>query len=75
MSMQCFELLKRRRQRNLTQIELGALANVHPATISRLELGIMRREGPSASTLKLIADALGDSVEAVFPELLERKAS
>jgi transcriptional regulator with XRE-family HTH domain len=47
-----------RRQRNLSQTELGALADIHYTHISRYERGLSR---PTAATLKRIAEALGVS--------------
>ena len=45
-----------RRQRNLSQSELGELASIHYTHVSRYERGVSK---PSAETLKRIADALG----------------
>jgi transcriptional regulator with XRE-family HTH domain len=44
-----------RRQRNLSQSELGELASIHYTHVSRYERGVSK---PSAETLKRIADAL-----------------
>jgi len=49
----CREL---RRQKNLSQAELGKLVDVHLTHIGRYERGISR---PSAFTLKKIAEVLG----------------
>jgi len=45
-----------RKQRNLSQTELGQLANLHYTHIGRFERGASR---PSGDTLKRLADALG----------------
>lgn len=45
-----------RRQKNLSQEELGRLAEVHFTHISRYERGLSR---PSSDTLKRLANALG----------------
>ncbi len=51
-------LLSLRKQKNLSQTELGKLVGVHYSHIGRYELGISR---PAADTLKRMADALGVS--------------
>ena len=47
-----------RRQRNLSQGELGELAQVHYTHISRYERGVSK---PKAATLQRLANALGVS--------------
>jgi transcriptional regulator with XRE-family HTH domain len=47
-----------RRQRNLSQTELGQLVGIHYTHVGRYERGVSR---PSAATLMRLADALGVS--------------
>jgi len=51
-------LLSLRKQKNLSQTELGKIVDVHYSHIGRYERGISR---PAADTLKRMADALGVS--------------
>lgn len=51
-------LLSLRKQKNLSQTELGKIVGVHYSHIGRYERGISR---PAADTLKRMADALGVS--------------
>jgi transcriptional regulator with XRE-family HTH domain len=50
--------LSLRKQKNLSQTELGKIVDVHYSHIGRYERGISR---PAADTLKRMADALGVS--------------
>lgn len=61
-------LQRAREARGLTQAELAERVGIEPVTLSRYETGA---RGPSVTTLKLAADALGlrlaDLVEDVAP--------
>lgn len=65
----CIELLRRRRERNLTQTDVADRAGVHITTVCRLERGTYRR-GPDVDTLRRLAGALDTTAGELFPELL-----
>lgn len=60
-----------RKQKNLSQAELGEIVGLHYTHIGRYERGISR---PSADTLKRIADALGVSGDYLMEGSLEDAA-
>jgi transcriptional regulator with XRE-family HTH domain len=60
-----------RRQKNLSQTELGDLVGLHFTHISRYERGLSR---PSADTLKRLADALGVSGDYLLEGSTEEAA-
>lgn len=68
MADMCFELLRQRRTRGLTQMELARRAGVGARTVIRLERGEI--DAPSSETLRKLASALGTRPELLFPELL-----
>jgi transcriptional regulator with XRE-family HTH domain len=60
------EKLKRLRlERGLSQVKLGALAEVDPSTVNQVERGV--RE-PSPATLRKLADVLGVSIAELLEE-------
>lgn len=69
----CFELLRHRRQRGLSQGELARLAGVASKTIYRLERGYPG--APSVHTLVAVASALSLPPAVVFPEVLDSSAA
>ncbi len=64
-------LLQLRKQKNLSQTELGKEVDVHYSHIGRYERGISR---PSADTLKKLANALGVSGDYLIEGTLEEAA-
>lgn len=54
------ELLKARRELNMTQKELAAKSGIPQAKISRLETG---NANPNLSTLKCLAEAVGKTLQ------------
>jgi transcriptional regulator with XRE-family HTH domain len=73
MAYMCFELLRRRRDRGLTQAQLASLAGVGLRTVIRLERG--DGEATSVSTLRRLAQAFETTPELLFPELLKSSES
>ncbi len=61
-----------RKQKNLSQTELGKLASLHYTHIGRFERGISR---PSGDTLKRLADALGISSDYLLEGSTEDAAT
>jgi len=60
-----------RKQKNLSQTELGKIANLHYTHIGRFERGISR---PSGDTLKRLADALDVSSDYLLEGATEDAA-
>jgi putative transcriptional regulator len=54
-----------RRLKDITQVELAKLAGVDQTTISDIERG--KSKNPSLETARKIADALGVTVDDIFP--------
>ena len=54
-----------RRQKNLSQTELGKVANIHRSNIARYEKGLSK---PSADKLKLLAEVLGVTTDYLMGE-------
>lgn len=54
-----------RRLKDITQVELAKAAGVHQTTISDIERG--RNRNPSLDLTRRIADALGVTVDEIFP--------
>ncbi len=65
-------LLSLRKQKNLSQTELGKLVSIHYSHIGRYERGVSR---PAADTLKRLADALGVSGDYLIEGSLKAAAS
>jgi transcriptional regulator with XRE-family HTH domain len=64
-------LLSLRRQKKLSQTDLGRVVGVHYSHIGRYERGISR---PVADTLKRMADALGVSADYLIEGTMEEAA-
>jgi transcriptional regulator with XRE-family HTH domain len=54
-----------RHQKRLTQLELGRKANVHPVTLSKLEIG---ERVPTMGTLTKLASAFGIGLDVMLRE-------
>ena len=64
-------LLSLRKQKNLSQTELGKLVTIHYSHIGRYERGISR---PTADTLKRMANVLGVSGDYLLEGTVEEAA-